>query len=441
MSAQTCGGCVRKREDVVRKFTVRACIGLIATGALAAGMLASGPADATTTPAPHWRVTVISPSAYPASAVTAVACPTSTWCAAAGWDGYQAPEIGNSANFALAESRGKWSHPTTFVLPPDAYPDQEGNVNGIACTAKGSCVAVGDYVASGTGTDPGFIAIEQHGIWQRPFRPRLPRNAAGPAESVLYAVTCTGPGSCEAVGSYLANNQFVPMSVTESRGRWRRATGVLFPPHTTPGEINSLNSIACTHAGSCVAVGRYSTTEGDSYAAVTALQERGHWLRAVPLKLPAGAGPVSQLSSVSCQPSGQCLAVGMSWSSKGLSHSMMATLSRGRWTNVRLLRRVPPGAPGGTGVFLTAVSCARAFCLAAGSYSLRNGAQDWIVIRVKNGAPASATEIRVPPGSPGTIEMLPTINAASCTRSGACAVVGSFQNESGYVQALGALSG
>jgi hypothetical protein len=426
----------------MRSIAARACIGLLATGSLVGGILAAGPADATATVATHWRVTVINPSANPASAITAVACPTSTWCAAAGWDGSQAPEIGNSANFALAESRGRWSRPNTFVLPPDAYPGQQGDLNGIACTAKGSCVAVGDYVTSGTATDPGFIAIEQRGIWQLPFLPRLPRNAAGPADSVLNAVTCTGPGSCEAVGSYeIKNGQYLPMSVTESGGKWRRATSIELPPHTTPAPINSLNSIACTSAGSCVAVGRYSTTDGDSYAAASARQVRGHWLRAAPLKLPAGAEPVSQLTSVSCQPSGQCVAVGTWISSDGLIHSMMATLSHGRWSNVRLLRRIPPGAPYGTLVNLSAVSCARTFCLAAGAYELRNGTREWIVIRVKGGAWETATKIGVPAGNPGVIEMAPAIDAASCTKSGACAVVGSFQNESGDLQALAAISG
>jgi hypothetical protein len=312
------------------------------------------------------------------------------------------------------------------------------NVNGIACTGKGSCVAVGSY-SGGPGS--AFIAVEQHGIWQRAFRPSLPRSAAGPTDGVLYAVTCTGPGSCEAVGSYDAKNgQFLPMSLTESGGRWRRATGIAFPPHTTPGLINSLNSIACTHAGSCVAVGRYGTSD-DSDAAVAALQVRGHWLRAAPLKLPAGAGPVSQLNSVSCQPSGQCVAVGTSASSTGLIRSMMATLSRGHWSNVRLLRRVPPGAPRGTRVVLTAVSCARTFCLAAGEYLLRNGKWEWIVIRIQGGAWTTATKIAVPPGNPGTLGLNPTVRAASCSRSGTCAIVGSFQNESGTAQALAAISG
>ncbi|HUB40530.1 MAG TPA: hypothetical protein VMA72_16915 [Streptosporangiaceae bacterium] len=427
----------------MRSFTARACLGLLAAGALAGGLLAAGPAGATSTAtAPHWRVSVITPPANPASAVTAVACPTSTWCTAAGWDGSQAPEIGNSANFALTESRGRWSRPATFALPPNADPGQQGNVNGIACTAKGSCVAVGDYVASGTGTDPGFIAIEQHGIWQTPFRPRLPRNAAAQTDSVLYAVTCTGPGYCEAVGSYYRKNgQSAPMSVTESAGRWRRGTGIEFPRHTTPGPINSLASIACTRAGSCVAVGRYSTTDGDSYAAASVRQVRGRWLRAASLKLPAGAGPVSQLNSVSCQPSGQCVAVG-TWDSRdGLIHSMMATLTHGRWSKTRLLRRVPRGAPAGTLVALSAVSCARKSCLAAGAYTLKNGKRDWIVIRIRAGAWASATKIGVPAGNPGTLELPPAVDAASCSRSGACAIVGSFQNESGDSQALAAISG
>jgi hypothetical protein len=163
----SCGWFVRIREDVMRSVTVRACLGFVVAAALTGGMLAAGPADATTAAAPHWRVTVISPPVNPASVLTGVACPTSTWCAAVGWDGHQAPEDGTQAYFALAESRGRWSPATTGVLPPGVMP-AAANVNGIACTGKGSCVAVGAY-SGGPGS--AFIAVEQHGIWQRAFRP------------------------------------------------------------------------------------------------------------------------------------------------------------------------------------------------------------------------------------------------------------------------------
>jgi hypothetical protein len=93
------------------------------------------PADATATAAHHWRVTVISPPVGPASTLTAVACPTSTWCAAVGWDGNQAPETGTQAYFTLAESRGRWSPGTAGLLPPGAAPAAV-NGYGIACTGK-----------------------------------------------------------------------------------------------------------------------------------------------------------------------------------------------------------------------------------------------------------------------------------------------------------------
>jgi hypothetical protein len=421
----------------MRSVIGRACVGLLATGALAGAMLAT-PAEAVAATS-HWHVTVISPPAGQASTLTAVACPTSTWCAAAGWDGPQAPETGRASNFTLAESHGRWSRPATAVLPRDAAPGAGANVNGIACTGKGSCVAVGSYVTS-EGAEPAFIAIEHHGTWLRAFRPSLPRNAARPADSVLYAVTCTGPGSCEAVGSYyLKNGQFLPMSVTESGGVWRRATGIELPAHTSSSGPNNLTSIACTHAGSCVAVGSYSPNDV-SYAADAALQVRGHWRRAARLKQPARAEPGSQLNSVSCKPSGECVAVGTFASAGGVLHSMMATLSRAHWSNVKPLRSVPRGAPRGTDVLLTAVSCARTFCLAAGGYTLRNGTSEWIAIRIQGDSWTTATEIRVPAGNPGTLKLRPSLNAASCSRSGACAVVGSFQNESADAQALAAIS-
>ena len=227
-----------------------------------------------------------------------------------------------------------------------AAADQAVNVNGIACTGKGSCVAVGGYITSGTGS--AFIAVEQHGVWRRAFQPGLPGKAARPAASVLYAVTCTGPGSCEAIGHYYRKNgQLLPMSVAESHGRWRRATVIGLAPHATPGPASELDGIACTHPGSCVVVGHYITGGYASWAADTAVEVRGRWHRATPLRLPSRAWQLSQLDSVS----------------------------------------------------------------------------------------------RVPAGKPGTFVLRPAIDAAACSQSGACAVVGSYQNESADSQALTAISG
>jgi hypothetical protein len=169
------------------------------------------------------------------------------------------------------------------------------------------------------------------------------RQPSGGPAAELTAVSCAAAGSCEAGGWYgTLAPEIGPsdiMTAPQAHGRWAPARRGILPPG---------------------AASPYTYASSDTtYAAISAIETKGHWHRAVRFTLPAGAGSISQLTSVSCQPSGQCVAVG-SYESGSAGYPMTATFSGGRWSAARPLRTIPAGAPGGSQVAVSAVSCARA---------------------------------------------------------------------------------
>src|SRR5689334_5848161 len=148
----------------------------------------------------HHEATAIRPPAstrvVAAAGLSSLACTTHGACAAGG--NYQA--AGRRIEPMVAtQSHGHWSRGTSLTLPAGAAAQPYAQVNGIACRSAGNCVAVGDYENGRSRNLQAFIATESHGRWARAFTPRLPANASSPASAQLEAVACTRDGSCVAV--------------------------------------------------------------------------------------------------------------------------------------------------------------------------------------------------------------------------------------------------
>ena len=414
----------------------RAFTGVFAAVALAGCARASVPASASPGQAHGWRVSVLRAIAgYPVSEAWAVSCAGGP-CVAAGWaSGVMAPEIDSKGQpyFLATGSAGRWAPEAPGPLPAGApawnAPESGVNVSGISCSARGSCVAVGVYNSGlTTPSEPAFIAEEQHGSWHTALRPALPANAATPANAVLTSVSCASPGNCEAIGSYYTAAGKVQLSVTESHGRWAHAWPMRFGQPTGQG---GLQSVSCASVSECVAVG-WAAAAGKPNVVLTALRVKGRWQKAERIRLPRGSGSVTTLRSVSCLPTDICTAIGQSSSGT----QVFVTFSRGRWGKPVALRRLPRGARG-DGVALQAVSCARHFCLAVGSFTPTGlNRQEWLVVRIAAGTWRSAAEIRVPPGPAGELIPQATADAVSCTLAGICAVAGFYTDKSADWAAL-----
>jgi ferredoxin len=163
-------------------------------------------------------------------------------------------------------------------------------------------------------------------VWPTASELTLPTNAdtaAGSQDADLNAVTCTSAENCVGVGSYVDVSADVqPMAVTESDGVWGAATE-LTPPTgsvaTTAGYKVSLNSVTCTSAGNCVAVGEYEEAPGSLspgyQEAMVVTESGGVWYTATEASLPGDADTsasdqYANLDAVTCTSVGNCVAVG-----------------------------------------------------------------------------------------------------------------------------------
>ena len=84
------------------------------------------------------------------------------------------------------------------------------------------------------------------------------------------------------------------MVVTRSGGHWGRATELTLPANADAGLGGLAESVSCSRAGSCVAVGNYRS--GGEFEGFTAARSNGSWHQARPVRLPANAGAPLQLA-------------------------------------------------------------------------------------------------------------------------------------------------
>jgi len=363
---------------------------------------------------------------YPDAFFLAAACVRPGSCVAGG--GYL-DKAGFSAPMIARSVNGRWGRATELRIPA-RYSAWTAYVSSISCTGPGTCVAVGAYSSP---YHPGaFIATESRGRW-RAAQPALPRNSARFREFSLDAVDCTSARSCVAAGEYADRaRHFHPMVVTESHGRWGRARELALPADAAAQPYALVHSISCPRPGYCVLGGAYlNPTLG--YEAMLISQTAGRWHRAARLKPPrdASAYPFATVQSVSCTGPGACLAVGKYQVQRaGRWASFAVTESGGRWRRTVAMPVVPANADWDPQPTLDSVTCSKpGSCLALGSYYARRGAGTALMIVVEsNGKWTAATEIRRPAGVPHDKHAYSAGGSIACTRSGYCAAVSQYQD-------------
>ena len=411
-----------------------AALSLIATAG--AAQLAA-PAAASTAGAPRanpafGRATEIrlptDAAAKPASDLYGVACAGRGDCAAGG--AYQNTH-GDDQAIVVTQSRGKWGRAVAVRLPANAAPQPDAEVNAVACTSPGACVAVG-YCRTGAGFDQGFIVTQAHGLWGRALQLRSPANAA--AESAgLESVTCTGAGSCEAVGFYLDNHGHEQgMAASETRGRWEQAAELIMPSNAAANPGTFLTGISCSKAGNCVAVGSYDNDPANAFAyvAVGVVEFSGTWRRGTELGLPGNAvAHSSAVASVACFTTGHCLGAGTYHLAHAVYDALAVTESNGHWGRAGAISAKPQHA---ADTALDGISCATAkLCIAAGGYqSTSTGIVGALTLTWSNGRWGHAAGVGLPANA-STSPPYSFLYAVACTSDGYCAAVGYYDNRAG----------
>src|SRR5580658_1615864 len=284
-------------------------------------------------------------------ALYGVSCTSLTQCMAVG-----RRAVGTAGNFRpLAESwdGGKWR-----VVPmPGPARLVRTQLSAVSCKSGNECIAVGyHYGAAGGPTSD--LAEEWNGAGWRIIQSSNPVSNA--SSGFLSGVSCKNSPGCIAVGGYAGQSGDGHALAQVWTGlRW-----TLQPVPVPAGARESeLNDISCG-ARHCMAVGTYKDASGR----ILTLADRwngSEWS----LLLPANADqPVSALSSVSCNLTTLCLAVGFSY---GTQDVPIAELwADGRW------RMVPGGRVADAA--LTGISCpGRAWCIAVGSAASEPLTEAW----------------------------------------------------------------
>jgi hypothetical protein len=314
-------------------------------------------------------------AAQPYAQVSGVACHSAGNCVAVG--DYQYGRSGNPQAFIAIESHGRWARAFTPRLPANADSPASADLGAVACTSDGSCEAAGSYQDSGGTVQAMVLAKPPSGPWGQATAIASPPNAAANPDAMLTGIACTARGSCVAVGNYsVSASQYAAMGAVEVRGTWHGATQIALPRGAIRSTFTAINSISCPTPTQCLGVGQYAVSATQSRA-MAVIESKGRFADAAPITaVPPGSSVLSStyLLGVSCRPSGLCLAVGGGRNSSGHSVAMYMIRSAGRWRAAFL---APP--PGGTSgprqlSVLYAVSCIGRFrCNAVGYYHDRSG--------------------------------------------------------------------
>ncbi len=183
------------------------------------------------------------------------------------------------------------------------------------------------------------------------------------------------------------------------------AAGSFGPPIELPGaSAGVVNSVSCTDATDCTAVGESQSEYGGTQEPGYATETDGTWGTYTATAAPPGGGGI--FSGVSCVAAGDCTAVGQDADAE----MIYATESNGTWSSIHQI------SPTGGSVTLYSggsVSCAAAGdCTAVGV----DGNQKPVYVTETNGTWGAMTEFSAPD--------FYTLEGVSCTAAGDCTAVG-----------------
>jgi hypothetical protein len=299
-------------------------------------------------------------SAPPDAPYSAISCPSTTTCTAAGPFGHINLEGKPSV---VTETSGQWGAAAAITLPTGGVSGTEdpAQLNDISCWSAGNCVAVGEYPTTNSGDQP-LVATESSGTWGAGTTLALPTGAAtgSAALSILNSVWCDASGDCVASGGYAdGSGKEHVMVAQESANVWAPATALADPSTIRTASFALLinAALSCTDVADCTLVSSYVTSTFESFA----YNEVASSWTAIPTSIVPPNGNGVLLLSISCPSSTECVAVGVSGSS-----AATAVESTGVWARAKVLA-LPLLTPVANQGELTSVSCASAtLCVAVG---------------------------------------------------------------------------
>jgi len=190
----------------------------------------------------------------------------------------------------------KW---TLRAVPfPKGY--TSGSLAGISCLPSGSCVIAGVYGGDAKGE---WVLFER---WNgSKFAPMKVSSEPKPGFFTLNSVSCTSASSCVAVGTI---DGPVVLSVTPFAERWNGKTWSM--TSVTSRKHMETTAVSCASATRCLAVGQTVAVTGERQTphALALAYDGRSWLNTNVPALPHGG--ISAFGAVSCPSAKYCVAVG-----------------------------------------------------------------------------------------------------------------------------------
>jgi hypothetical protein len=194
--------------------------------------MSTGAAHASAQPAPQWTTI---PLASPIESVEGVACPRSRTCIAVA-----AVPSGVTPGGAILRSSDQ-GHTWTSV----SFSGENGTVlDGVACSAKSLCVAVGQMSAGSEGVIE--VSNDDGKSWTR---------HTTTATVNLYGATCPSASRCVVVGTSSQRRAGIVVSTDDSGRTWHR--------QGAPSGTSDIDSISCPTTRMCVTAGDKVSAHGE----------------------------------------------------------------------------------------------------------------------------------------------------------------------------------
>ena len=300
----------------------------------------------------------------------AVTCSSAADCWAVGHYG-TSPGVPAYQTLILHWTGSSW----TIVSSPNTSSAQTNYLRGVSCTSSSNCWAVG-YHETGIPTGPTYQTLIERwdgASWSIVSSP----NTASTQNNYLYGVTCAAAADCWAVGEYINTPSAGYQTLVE---RWNGTLwSVISSPNPDPAQHNFLFAVSCSSPTECSAVGDYFN--GTHYQTHVQRWNGGSW--AVVSSPNPGSAEVNTLYAVKCVASADCWAVGASYSAGNSFQTLIEHWNGSSWMIVP-----SPNESTMRENRLRGLTCTSASdCWAVGYFAGSNGASQTLTLRYRGDLP------------------------------------------------------
>ena len=323
-----------------------------------------------------------------------ISCLSANDCVAVG-SSYRV-HLSGSRTYVQVWNGSQWlAVPSANELVQAPYEDNE--LNAVSCTSPSFCMAVGTYSGGGYEAIDQTLAETWNGTqWSIVTTP----NGGTDSPNDLYAVSCTSPSFCVAVGY---DPGFVESALIEM---WDGSSWTLEPPSGPIGGV--LNGVTClgSTGSDCVAVGDIPTSSGSSETLVTSWDGTSWSV----VSSPDPDSGWNTLNAVSCTGPSDCFAVGYASPVNTTIYPLIETWNGSTWS-------VDQSNSGTANARLEGISCSSSGestgCIAVGGFPADSDpyAELW------NGS--SWSNVSTPNLRNGSLLL-----SAACTSPSSCITVG-----------------